>query len=306
MVKVKDTATFVERAREVHGDKYDYSHSTWVGANSPIVYKCNKCGKDTQTYTARKHICEKLKQGCGRCYRRRNWDTKEAKEQLKNRPCISCGKPLNSTDIKKVACSKECGHAGRSAGKIIVACNVCGKLVERYKRQFDKYGVASCSLECQRQWALNERHSSQFAEVDWHRKSIKAKRRWKARDTRNRKEKSISYMFWLKCKIPSEISIGAWQRRCTTSAAGLRERFVGNVSVRASIKTWKRCFRANLERLKQKSIRDEREGWEWKVNSVASGVRRRRRIKSLQQGKRNILRHIELRNQQPRQLSFWG
>ena len=37
MVKVKDTVSFIRRAIEVHGDKYDYSQTVWNGSSNPII-----------------------------------------------------------------------------------------------------------------------------------------------------------------------------------------------------------------------------------------------------------------------------
>lgn len=223
--------------------------------------------------------------------------------ELKNRPCKTCGKPIGKIDKRQVVCSTQCGHAGRSLGKLVVPCNFCGKLVERYKRQYDKFGVASCSLECQRRWALDENRGRKA--VDWEVRSKKAKEVWKASSARQRKQRSFGHRFWLLCKIPAETSPEEWERRCRNSSAILKERFIGDIRTGRFIKNWKECLRTNIRRLKNECIIDDRKGWEWKVNSIASGLRKRRRIKSLQQGKSNILRRIERQDQQPKQLSFW-
>ena len=44
MVKVKDTASFIEAARAIHGDKYDYSLTVYSGSQKPITIICKKCG----------------------------------------------------------------------------------------------------------------------------------------------------------------------------------------------------------------------------------------------------------------------
>lgn len=69
MVKVKDTASFIEAARAVHGDKYDYSLTVWTKSNDPVSFKCNCCGRVITNSGARKHIYGK-QTGCGKCYRK--------------------------------------------------------------------------------------------------------------------------------------------------------------------------------------------------------------------------------------------
>ena len=43
-MKKLTTEEFIRRAREVHGDKYDYSQSIYVDAKTPLLIKCNTCG----------------------------------------------------------------------------------------------------------------------------------------------------------------------------------------------------------------------------------------------------------------------
>lgn len=42
--KVCDNETFIEKAKKVHGDKYDYSKSKWDGAKKEIIITCKKHG----------------------------------------------------------------------------------------------------------------------------------------------------------------------------------------------------------------------------------------------------------------------
>ena len=42
--RVKTTEGFVMRARQVHGDKYDYTNSVYVSSHQPLEIKCNVCG----------------------------------------------------------------------------------------------------------------------------------------------------------------------------------------------------------------------------------------------------------------------
>ena len=49
MPKRLTTEQFIERARAVHGDKYDYSKSVYVDSKSKIEIVCKKCGSFWQT-----------------------------------------------------------------------------------------------------------------------------------------------------------------------------------------------------------------------------------------------------------------
>lgn len=46
--KVHNTETFIEKARKVHGDKYDYSKVEWVDSKTDIIIICKKHGEFKQ------------------------------------------------------------------------------------------------------------------------------------------------------------------------------------------------------------------------------------------------------------------
>ncbi len=58
------TEGFIKKAREVHGDKYDYSKVEYVGTKSPVIIICKKHGEFQQT--PQKHLAGR---GCVRCFR---------------------------------------------------------------------------------------------------------------------------------------------------------------------------------------------------------------------------------------------
>lgn len=65
MVKVKDTLSFIEAARAVHGDKYDYSQTDYVGADQPIKITCKQHGVFTLGWAASHY--SKKGSGCQKC-----------------------------------------------------------------------------------------------------------------------------------------------------------------------------------------------------------------------------------------------
>ena len=61
--KKLDTKEFIKKAREVHGDKYDYSKAEYINTTTPVCIICPKHGEFWQTPNA--HVS--AKHGCRRC-----------------------------------------------------------------------------------------------------------------------------------------------------------------------------------------------------------------------------------------------
>ena len=185
MVIVNDTESFIAKSRQIHGDKYDYSKTTYVAAKKPITITCKKCGKEFELSQAGSHIRKRKPSGCRKCRRRKCktcqcgfrgygdrlfprqgggmciscWGlAKEEKErrrkELLNRKCRNCGKKLNTTDKRQITCGNECGYAVRVKPRKEVSCCVCGKALIR--RADSQHKSHCCSLECQRKHALIE------------------------------------------------------------------------------------------------------------------------------------------------------
>ncbi len=57
------TETFVEKAKEIHGDKYDYSKVNYTLMNNKVCIICKEHGEFMQS--AAKHILNK--RGCPKC-----------------------------------------------------------------------------------------------------------------------------------------------------------------------------------------------------------------------------------------------
>src|SRR5271166_634539 len=57
------TAEFIRRAKEVHGNKYDYSKSVYVNTNTKLIIICRQHGKYLQS--PHHHVNRKC--GCKKC-----------------------------------------------------------------------------------------------------------------------------------------------------------------------------------------------------------------------------------------------
>ena len=63
------TEEFIQRAKEVHGDKYDYSKSQYINAKTKITIICPKHGEFLQSADC--HLNKG--QGCPKCKAEKNF-----------------------------------------------------------------------------------------------------------------------------------------------------------------------------------------------------------------------------------------
>lgn len=68
-----DTETFIEAAKKVHGDRYNYDKVNYININTPIIIKCNICGEEF-TQRPHDHLCG---HGCSNCNGGVKIDTQE-------------------------------------------------------------------------------------------------------------------------------------------------------------------------------------------------------------------------------------
>jgi len=80
MPRTLTTDQFIEKARSIHGDRYDYSKVDYVNAHKAVVITCPEHGDFNKTPDA--HL--RKKQGCARCsgFNKLNTDTFIAKAKL--------------------------------------------------------------------------------------------------------------------------------------------------------------------------------------------------------------------------------
>jgi hypothetical protein len=299
MAKVKDTASFIEAARAVHGDKYDYSQTVWTKANDPISFKCNCCGRVITNSGARKHIFGQ-QSGCGKCYRKPT-ALKQELELLKNRKCKICGNKINSINRHKVTCSADCGRKAVMVDRVEVNCCSCGKAFEKRVTQIRENNC--CSSECQIEWALKTNQGGPKA--DWLIRSKNAKSKWIKRRRTERLKKS-SYVEWnrhanrqFKALLAEKTS--EWMQRCISSSSGLSQRLFlsGAKKRRKPIKTFEElCSVAIVARIDYSSM----EEWSRKCYSAQKNMKWKRRLRNV---KRHTLKPTEREEQPAMQLTLW-
>lgn len=49
-MKVTDTKSFIEKAKSLHGNNYDYSETVYTATRNKIKFKCNRCGEEIEQF----------------------------------------------------------------------------------------------------------------------------------------------------------------------------------------------------------------------------------------------------------------
>lgn len=164
MAIVKDTASFVARAIEIHGNKYDYSQTEYTAASKPVTIICRNCGPITLAY-AGCHISTK-RCGCGKC------NHLKAMEDRLRTPCKTCGQKGKLSGGKCDKCRKSvvfapCSRCGtRTRGKTCTKCRLEITAEKRKKNKFEKKLTSIARAEFRRVERLQ-------AQNDWVRWSYK-------------------------------------------------------------------------------------------------------------------------------------
>lgn len=115
MTKMMSTEQFIERARKVHGDYYDYSKTIYQGMDKNIIVICPKHGEFT--VSARNHLKGKK---CKRCIY----------------PCLSQEDFIKrGNEIHGGKDTYEKTHYVDSHTKVIVTCKIHGD----YQVRLDHY-----------------------------------------------------------------------------------------------------------------------------------------------------------------------
>jgi len=321
---VKDTETFIVAARAIHGSRYDYSKTVFTRSDSPVTIGCRICGpfvlKQAESHyrgkkqcgcktcnkkaslrkSGRFHVCRKCRkwaiykdsQGyCRDCKGQASLERTEKKQLLvsavASRPCKVCGKAIGTGNKRQVVCSKECGHKGRIQEKVELSCCNCGKKVERYKSRLKFRSVFACSLECQRQYALEDNRGKPHGEIDWLKKSAETRQRWKASQSRKRRLCNP----WMRkivekisnCKR-SQVDTKGWEYRVAlriSSAIGRKRR--RQIEAKAS-----KTVEQALRKIRSKRKLFELSDWEKKIGWKLSSHKSRRARKGNAQKHRQV------------------
>lgn len=178
MEKVKDTESFIRRARETHGDTYDYSMANYKGSQQPITLVCRVCGPFVLSQ-AGTHYRKRKPCGCrtcnygvyvGRKYcdcglpidahnRRIHAESntcrvcferdRDAREfERRKRTCKNCGDWYFRRSKNHTTCGRCRERRLRKRATSTVLCRTCGKHFTRCTQKRGRNKRHFCSLGC--------------------------------------------------------------------------------------------------------------------------------------------------------------
>jgi len=134
----KDTESFIIRAKEVQGDKCDYSKINYVDHKTDVEIICNTCGKLFKQKPSA-HLSGK---GCSNC-----WTNRNREDKIQNRVSVEevskiCNIIFNNTlDFSRSECVT-------SNDKMEVFCKKCNSSFTQYKCHLVRgVGCQRCSKE---------------------------------------------------------------------------------------------------------------------------------------------------------------
>lgn len=263
MAKVKDTLSFIEAARAVHGDRYDYSQTDYVGANQPIKIICKKHGEFTLAWAASHYM--KKGSGCQKC--------SGCEAIVKGTESfVSQAKRIHG-ETYDYSLSSYCG----ADNPIVIVCRKCGPFtLAQAHSHYRKNRPCGCKI-CNKEASLNKPDSKH-----------KAKRcntcgvRMKYGTRLECESCSSGWPKWLKakesllrCSVNKAAALSKWDRWATTKSNGLAKRPIvtGDVSRAVAI-----CFTWDDWLVKTKSRYEGRkqQGWDKRLRNMVSGLRKRR------------------------------
>ena len=325
MVKVKDTLSFIEAARAVHGDRYDYSQTEYLGSQVEVWIVCKIHGKFRLSKAGSHYRNGRRPCGCRRCgddsrmvvkqckcgkvvAGSKDWNYQKkcckpcSKHVHKTTNCKNCGKSFLKVNGKSF-CSLKCRKAKNANSPWFktlrtFTCVSCGKEHTREVRNNVKHLL--CNRECHMKWKNRSVNNK-----NWILASRKAKKRWMKQRRTERKATSNKWN-WFRlsrrksAEIAWESNSSGWTVKCNTAAKTLGDRltFAKNGKRRMSFESWQSLCQEGLASGGYSTM----DQWGKKCYSTYKNMKWKRRL-------RNARKHISIRTedveQRPVQLSIW-
>ena len=312
--RYRNLEEFIEIARSIHGDLYDYSETVLNGSQDPISFKCNRCGTTRTLSQAGSHIRKIRPCGCKPCnhdrlspckncgvavsskvYHSQAKRCKECcdkakqarvahKESKHGKNCRVC----NTWFVKRDTpfCSKECSKAA-VAKPVAFCCAYCG--AEGFK---DPHKIRSatkrlfCTPDCQRRfqstryWDYQSKGQREKGIVSRGKTKI-ARSKWAKQRRLERMQSSNGAKWWSKCKeqtakVGRQFEVSDWDRRCNSAAGLLKSRREPTFKLEKYVlHSWEKTIRKNRQKLLIDSRTKEEKEWSMKINTAAKSCKLR-------------------------------
>lgn len=120
------TENFIEKAKKIHGDKYDYSKTTYIKALEKVTIICNTC-KIEFTQTPANHT---QGQGCPECSKNKISTTNEILEIIPKEYSVTFMEGTKNKDTLHIYCKKHDHYTARTIEHLKVRktfCSICTK-----------------------------------------------------------------------------------------------------------------------------------------------------------------------------------
>jgi hypothetical protein len=147
-IKKTTTPEFIEKAKTIHGDKYDYSKVKYKNSGEPVTIVCPIHGEFTKT--PNKFISNVNPQGCPKCGR------ESAKEKLTSNKDSFVNKAIEKHGDKYGYKKVDYQGGGK---KVVITCPIHGDFGQTPGNHLMGYGCPSCAKEKDLQNRKSKRES---------------------------------------------------------------------------------------------------------------------------------------------------
>ena len=311
---IMSTSEFIDKATAIHGSKFDYSSSVYIGSQKPISFKCNQCKKICSLSQAQSHLRKTNPSGCfacGRerfrpctkcgalvnskvfysqgkicikCIENRNADRLARASERHGKHCKSCGVWFVHRD--RFYCSKECRES-RPKRVDLRTCSRCGVEFLRERSREKNQKRSFCSMQCQNEFRKNNYfdYHPNARRSDPKKNSGRVRSRWHKERSAERRSRSIAFAWWKKCKDSVAVlhvsTVAPWDRRISSAARLLRTRADPTFKLdRVKIYTWESALKNARASIRLGCRKKEKKKWSKKINNVAKNLRKRFEVKS--------------------------
>ena len=127
------TEEFIERAKEAHGDKYDYSKVKYINSRTKVIIICKKHGEFEQVPA--KHLYGSCCEKCSYEYRANNLKSN-------NESFINIAKEIHKNKYNYSHVEYKNAHI-----KVIIICPIHGKFKQRPSEHLHGNGCAKCGIK---------------------------------------------------------------------------------------------------------------------------------------------------------------
>ena len=132
------TEAFIERAKSIHGNKYDYSLTEYKSAHSKIKFKCNRCGGIIE-----QQACDHLRTqgGCRKCGEKESHEPRKLTEKQFWESVLNYNKEKNwNLDFSKSI------FKGLNS-LITFKCPIHGDISKKARELYKGHGCQKCGCE---------------------------------------------------------------------------------------------------------------------------------------------------------------